>query len=105
MGINLKTGKMPKGKGTQSMGKRHTPVFSLCRRCGKMSYHTKHKRCAACGYPDTKIRRYNWSPKVRRRTGQGTGRMRYLRHIPRLAKNGFRSGTVAKPRNRKAASK
>jgi len=27
--------------------------------------------------------------------------MRYMKDIPRLAKNGFRTGTVAKPKERK----
>jgi hypothetical protein len=27
--------------------------------------------------------------------------MRYMKDIPRLAKNGFRTGTIAKPKERK----
>ena len=42
-----------------------------------------------------KIRRYNWSLKSKRRTGQGTGRMRTLRHLARKVKNGYREGTTA----------
>ncbi|CAG8464880.1 3192_t:CDS:2 [Ambispora leptoticha] len=40
---------------------------------------------------------YNWSEKGKRRKTTGTGRMRYLRHVPRRFKNGFREGTHAKP--------
>ena len=37
----------------------------------------------------------NWSVKARRRKTTGTGRMKYLRHVARRAKNGFREGTLA----------
>lgn len=37
----------------------------------------------------------NWSQKALRRRTQGTGRMKYLKTIPRKFKNGFREGTVA----------
>lgn len=48
------------------------------------------------------MRRYDgWAKKVRARRGQGTGRMRYMKDIPRKAKNGFRSGTTPKPVERK----
>ena len=43
-----------------------------------------------------------WGTKVRARRGQGTGRMSYLKDLPRRAKNQFREGTVPKPRTRKA---
>lgn len=35
----------------------------------------------------------NWSVKAIRRKTTGTGRMRYLRHLPRRFKSGFREGT------------
>ena len=35
---------------------------------------------------------------MRRRT-QGTGRMRYMKSLPRRAKNGFREGTTASKAN------
>ena len=47
----------------------------------------------------------NWSEKVIGRRGQGTGRMRYLKTVPNKAKNGFREGTVPRPKVRKNASK
>ncbi|KAL0661962.1 hypothetical protein Bca4012_098799 [Brassica carinata] len=47
---------------------------------------------------------YNWSVKAIRRKTTGTGRMRYLRNVPRRFKTGFREGTEAKPRNKAAAS-
>jgi hypothetical protein len=40
----------------------------------------------------------NWSEKALRRRTQGTGRMRYLKHIPRLHKNGFRQFTKPAPK-------
>ena len=48
------------------------------------------------------MRRYDgWAKKVRARRGEGTGRMSYMKDIPRRAKNGFRSGTTPKPIERK----
>ena len=44
----------------------------------------------------------NWSVKAKRRNTQGTGRMRYLKHVFRRAKNGFREGTQAPSTKRKA---
>lgn len=38
----------------------------------------------------------NWAAKALRRRTTGTGRMRYLKTLPRKFKNGFREGTVAK---------
>lgn len=59
-------------KGTQSFGKRHNKSHTLCRRCGISSYHIQKKRCAACGYPAARIRKFNWSKKAqgRRTTGK-----------------------------------
>jgi len=36
----------------------------------------------------------NWSVKAIRRKTTGTGRMRYLRHVPRRFKSGFREGII-----------
>lgn len=36
----------------------------------------------------------NWSVKAIRRKTTGTGRMRYLRHVPRRFKSGFREGMM-----------
>lgn len=36
----------------------------------------------------------NWSVKAIRRKTTGTGRMRYLRHVPRRFKSGFREGMI-----------
>ncbi|MCW4019380.1 MAG: 50S ribosomal protein L37e [Candidatus Bathyarchaeota archaeon] len=54
------------GKGTPSMGKRQgKTVHIMCRRCGRRAYHVRHKRCAACGYGESKtIRHYNWQTKT-----------------------------------------
>merc|ERR1719158_1805183 len=82
-------------KGTASKGPKHNKTHVLCIRCGKRSYMFQKKRCASCGYPGKKMRRYNWSIKSKRRRTQGTGRMRYMKHIARRAKNGFREGTAA----------
>jgi hypothetical protein len=45
----------------------------------------------------------NWSKKAIRRRQQGSGRMRYLKHVFRKQKNGFREGTKAVSVKRKAA--
>ncbi|KAH7049971.1 ribosomal protein L37e-domain-containing protein [Linnemannia elongata] len=33
-------------KGTSSFGKRHTKSHTLCRRCGRRSFHNQKKTCA-----------------------------------------------------------
>merc|ERR1712100_152406 len=65
------------GKGTGSFGKRHNKTHTLCPRCGKRSFHNQKKTCSSCGYPSSKIRKYNWSVKAIRRKTTGTGRMRH----------------------------
>jgi ribosomal protein L37E len=45
------------GKGTASFGKRHTKSHTLCRRCGRRSYHIQKARCASCGYPAARLRK------------------------------------------------
>ncbi len=51
-------------KGTPSMGKRNKRLHIRCRRCGRNSFHVTKKRCAACGFGDTKrLRRYSWQNK------------------------------------------
>ena len=39
----------------------------------------------------------NWSEKAIRRKTTGTGRMRYLRHVPRRFKTNFREGKLLSP--------
>mmetsp|Transcript_9544 Transcript_9544/g.20727 ORF Transcript_9544/g.20727 Transcript_9544/m.20727 type:complete len:95 (-) Transcript_9544:49-333(-) len=90
------------GDGTPAMGKRHKKTHGLCPRCGKRSYHLQNKKCAACGYPAAKIRSYEWSKKSKRRRAPGTGRMRYVKHIARRFKNGFREGGAAPPKKKAA---
>ncbi|KAJ0030519.1 hypothetical protein Pint_12786 [Pistacia integerrima] len=46
----------------------------------------------------------NWSVKAIRRKTTGTGRMRYLRHVPRRFKSNFREGTEAAPRKKNVAA-
>ena len=87
-------------KGTQAQGKRGNKSHTLSRFSGKQNWHKQKKRDAATGSPSGKIRRFNWSLKSKRRTGQGTGRLRTLRHLGRKVKNGFREGTKA-PENKK----
>ncbi|ETW04328.1 60S ribosomal protein L37 [Aphanomyces invadans] len=82
-------------KGTSSYGKRHNKTHTICRRCGKSSYHIQKSTCGSCGYPAAKMRKYNWSVKALRRRTTGTGRMRYLKTVPRKFKNGFREGGKA----------
>jgi len=83
-------------KGTSSFGKRNRKTHTLCRRCGRSSYHLQKQRCAACGFPSAKIRKFNWSEKAIRRKTTGTGRMKHLKVVFRRFRNGFREGTVAK---------
>lgn len=85
-------------KGTQSFGKRINKTHTLCRRCGRSSYHLQRHRCSACGFPSAKTRKYQWSEKARRRKTTGTGRMRHLKIVFRRFRNGFREGTLAKSR-------
>ncbi|KAK9480815.1 ribosomal protein L37e-domain-containing protein [Lipomyces japonicus] len=81
-------------KGTSSFGKRHNKSHTLCRRCGRRAYHIQKKTCAGCGYPAAKTRKYNWAEKAKRRKTTGTGRERYLKHVDRRFKNGFRTGVA-----------
>ncbi|KAK9687526.1 60S ribosomal protein L37B [Basidiobolus ranarum] len=91
-------------KGTQSFGKRHTKSHTLCRRCGKRSFHNQKKTCASCGYPAAKLRSFNWGEKAKRRKTTGTGRMRHLKGVSRRFKNGFREGTQAQKQTAKVAT-
>ncbi|KAI3988799.1 hypothetical protein MKX01_016370 [Papaver californicum] len=86
------------GIGTGSFGKRRNKTHTLCVKCGRRSYHIQMSKCAACGYPDARLRKFNWSEKALMRKITGSGRMQYLRNVPRRFKNGFREGTQAAPR-------
>merc|ERR1712117_14627 len=79
-------------KGTTSFGRRNKKVHMTCRRCGNRSYHIQKKRCAACGYPDKKMRSYNWSEKAKRRRTQGVGKMKHLRRVQKRFRSGFKDG-------------
>jgi len=69
-------------KGTFSFGKRHTKTHTLCRRCGRHSWHIQKTRCASCGAgASAKLRKYNWSEKAIRRHTTGTGRRRHLKVV------------------------
>jgi large subunit ribosomal protein L37e len=51
-------------KGTPSMGKKHKPVHTRCRRCGRRSFHLQKGVCAACGFGRTRrIYAYSWKTK------------------------------------------
>ena len=50
------------GRGTPSFGKRHQKTHTLCRRCGRMSYHKQKGTCSACGYPAARLRKCNSLP-------------------------------------------
>ncbi|XP_058071342.1 large ribosomal subunit protein eL37x-like [Magnolia sinica] len=92
------------GKGTGSFRKRRNKTHTLCLCCGCRSFHLQKSRCAACSYPATRIRKYNWSMKAIRRKTTGTGRMRYLCHLPRRFKSKFREGAQAAPRKSATAA-
>jgi len=47
-------------KGTSSFGKRHNKTHTLCRRCGRSSYHIQKHKCSSCGYPAARKRTYQW---------------------------------------------
>ena len=82
-------------KGTTSQGPRHVKTHTFCRRCGRRTYHRQNKICASCGFPRKKMRHYDGvNCKVRGRRGQGTGRMKYLKDIPRKFRNNFREENV-----------
>ncbi|KAI8475152.1 MAG: ribosomal protein L37 component of cytosolic 80S ribosome and 60S large subunit [Monoraphidium minutum] len=84
-----------KGKGTGSFGKRRNKTHTLCRRCGRRSYHIQKSTCSSCGYPAARIRSYQWGKKAIGRHTTGTGRMRSMKEMPRRFKNHFREGTQA----------
>lgn len=45
-------------KGTTSFGERHNKSHTVCRRCGRRSFHIQKGVCASCGYGgSTKMRR------------------------------------------------
>jgi len=90
-------------KGTSSKGKHIGHAHTLCVRCGRRSYHLQKARCASCGYPDAKKRKFNWSAKAIRRHTTGTGRTRHLKLMARRFKNGFREGTQAKKQKKAPA--
>ncbi|KAI3984893.1 hypothetical protein MKX01_004661 [Papaver californicum] len=92
------------GKGIGSFGKRRNKTHTLCVRCGRRSYHLQKSRCAACGCPAARIRKFNWSEKALMSKTTGSGRMQYLRNVPRTFKNGFREGTQDAPRKIGASS-
>ena len=91
-------------KGTTSKGERHTKAHTECRRCGRISFHMQKQRCASCSYPAASMRRYNWSVKQKGRRTQGVGRLRSLKSVHRRFTNGFREGTVAKPKAKKTTA-
>ena len=49
-------------KGTSSMGEKSgKKTMMACRRCGKITYHKRHKKCSSCGFgASAKMRTYNW---------------------------------------------
>jgi large subunit ribosomal protein L37e len=55
-------------KGTPSFGKKIGVKHIRCRRCGRVSFHVKKGRCAACGFGETKtMKSFNWNPRNYRR--------------------------------------
>ena len=88
-------------EGTSSFGKRRNKTHTLCRRCGKSSFHIQKKTCASCGFPGARMRSCNWSEKAIPRKMTGTGRMSHLKVVRRRFRNGFREGTVAVSQKKK----
>jgi len=83
-------------KGTPSFGKKRVRNHQMCPRCGQMAFHKQLRRCSSCAFPEAK-RRNPGSLKAARRTGQGTGRMRYLKRIQKKARNGFKENPLLAP--------
>nr|KJB70386.1 hypothetical protein B456_011G071000 [Gossypium raimondii] len=91
-----------RGKGIWSFGKRRNKTHTLCKsHCSACAFPADHKRTCKC------LVRFFFVIKIvkaiRRKT-TGTGRMRYLRHVPRRFKTGFREGTKAAPRKKVATA-
>lgn len=38
-------------------GKRHNKTHTLCRRCGRTTFHIQKSTCSSCGYPAARIRK------------------------------------------------
>ncbi len=62
-----------------------------------MSFHKQNGTCAGCGYPAARLRRCTfyintdtWAKKTQQRKGPGTGRMSYVKTIPRIFKNNLK---------------
>jgi len=77
------------------------PLYSsqrVMRRAACAGGACRMRRGAACrlvrAAPSSSIA-VNWGAKALRRRTTGTGRMRYLKTLPRRFKNGFREGTKA----------
>ncbi|MFH1977730.1 MAG: 50S ribosomal protein L37e [Candidatus Aenigmatarchaeota archaeon] len=52
-------------KGTPSMGKRNKKTHIRCRRCGKHTYHVRHKECSSCGFgKSSKLKTFKWKNKT-----------------------------------------
>ncbi|XP_078422483.1 large ribosomal subunit protein eL37-like [Cetorhinus maximus] len=90
-------------KGTSSFGKRRNKAHALCRRRGAKAFHLQKSTCGKCAYPAKRKRNYNWSAKVKRRNTTGAGRMRHLKVVNRQFRNGFREGTILKPKRSRMA--
>merc|ERR1712153_78375 len=83
-------------RGTPAAGKKHVHSHCISRFSGRSNFHKQKRKDAQSGGGfHTKKRRYNWSTKAKRRNSTGTGRMRTLRHVHRLEKNGYRHGMQA----------
>lgn len=92
------TSPLPPSHPQPPTGRRNDKTHTLCRRCGRRSYHVQKTTCSSCGYPAARKRTYQWGKKAIGRKTTGTGRMRHMKDLPRRFKNGFREGTQAAPR-------
>jgi large subunit ribosomal protein L37e len=55
-------------KGTPAFGKKVGIKHIRCRRCGRVSFHVRKGKCAACGFGKTKkIRKFKWQDRNFRR--------------------------------------
>ncbi|KAF1783053.1 Ribosomal protein L37e, conserved site [Phytophthora cactorum] len=83
-------------KGTQSFGMRHNKTHTICRRCGRSSYHIQKSTCSSCGYPAAKMRKCKQlEPEGPTSPHDGLWPHAPLKNVQRRFKNGFREGSSA----------
>ena len=91
------------GKGTGSFGKRHNKSHTILPQVRSPLVPHPEGRVRRVRLPFRPQAQLHWSTKAIGRRTTGTGRMRYLKTLPRRFKNGFREGTEAVSKKRAAS--